>query len=247
MEKRRPSDNGIVRKRPDGRWEGRVIIGYDEKNLPETKSVTAKTKSKCLDKLKKLKEWLGQPNRRKYTPECPLGIGWISGIRTTPNRNCELPPGVAMRDVFADTSSQDLDGKTVDSRCMFPSPAEEDSPMDPASARRRLHAIMEHAQCKQVRFHDLCHTFATTALGSGMDVKTLSAMLGHVSVATTLDIYNPCHRHHAGRGSGQDRLGHRKSGDLSAISDGISDKKRRIVAYMRSTRKSPANAALRER
>ena len=27
------------------------------------------------------------------------------------------------------------------------------------------------------------------ALGSGMDVKTLSAMLGHVSAATTLDIY----------------------------------------------------------
>ena len=27
------------------------------------------------------------------------------------------------------------------------------------------------------------------ALGSGMDVKTLSAMPGHVSAATTLDIY----------------------------------------------------------
>lgn len=39
------------------------------------------------------------------------------------------------------------------------------------------------------RLHELRHTFATTALGSGMDVKTLSAMLGHVSAATTLDIY----------------------------------------------------------
>lgn len=56
MGKRRPFGDGMVHKRPDGRWEGRVIIGYDEKNLPETKSVTAKTKSKCLDKLKKLKE-----------------------------------------------------------------------------------------------------------------------------------------------------------------------------------------------
>lgn len=61
--------------------------------------------------------------------------------------------------------------------------------MDPGAIRQRLHLILEHAQCKQVRFHDLRHTFATTALGSGMDVKTLSAMLGHVSVATTLDIY----------------------------------------------------------
>ena len=37
--------------------------------------------------------------------------------------------------------------------------------------------------------HDLRHTFATLALQNGMDVKTLSAMLGHVSAATTLDIY----------------------------------------------------------
>ena len=40
-----------------------------------------------------------------------------------------------------------------------------------------------------LRFHDLRHTFATLALKNGMDVKTLSAMLGHVSAATTLDIY----------------------------------------------------------
>lgn len=78
--------------------------------------------------------------------------------------------------------------KSVRSRWMFPSPVLEDMPLNPGSVYDRLQLILEHANCKQVRFHDLRHTFATLALQNGMDVKTLSAMLGHVSTATTLDI-----------------------------------------------------------
>ncbi len=50
--------------------------------------------------------------------------------------------------------------------------------------------LLKWAECKHVRFHDLRHTFATMALENGMDVKTLSATIGHVSAATTLDIYS---------------------------------------------------------
>ncbi len=96
-------------------------------------------------------------------------------------RRLVLPPGVV--EVLRQYR------ETVDSRWMFPSPVKEDMPMTPGAVRRRLQIILERAGCKRIRFHDLRHTFATLSLESGMDVKTLSAMLGHVSAATTLDIY----------------------------------------------------------
>ena len=40
-----------------------------------------------------------------------------------------------------------------------------------------------------MRFHDLRHTFATHALTSGVDAKTLSGILGHTNASFTLDTY----------------------------------------------------------
>ena len=42
---------------------------------------------------------------------------------------------------------------------------------------------------KRIRVHDLRHTFATLALQTGVDVKTVSGMLGHYSAGFTLDTY----------------------------------------------------------
>ena len=61
--------------------------------------------------------------------------------------------------------------------------------MAPAAVRKRLQTVLERAECKRLRFHDLRHTFATLALQNGVDVKTVSGMLGHYSAGFTLDTY----------------------------------------------------------
>ena len=75
------------------------------------------------------------------------------------------------------------------SRWIFPSPKKADSPRDPAAVRKLLRRVLERAGCPKIRFHDLRHTFVTTALEYGMDVKTLSAVVGHRSSSTTLNVY----------------------------------------------------------
>ena len=359
MGKRRKRGDGSVHLRKDGRWEGRVVVGYDDKGLPITKNVLAKTKTACLDKLKLLKESCDEKPNENLRPDMTFGewldfwyqnyskpklrpttqAGYENAIykhiipalgktllselstndlqqfyatlkkegrlirtesygkgvsdrtvwschtrirtaldravqdgliRINPAADCKLPPqnpkemqllsreemqrfliqareegyyelfllelatGLRRGEVLA-LQWDDLDIETgvlciqrqvyrangelvvsapktkaalrtiilpptllgvleeyhqqAESRWMFPSPAKEDSPLDPATVRKRLQTILEHAGCKRVRFHDLRHLFVTTALENGMDVKTLSAITGHVSAKTTLNVY----------------------------------------------------------
>ena len=72
---KRKNGEGTVRLRKDGRWEGRVVIGYDDKGNPKTKSVLAHTKSECVEKLEMLKEECGR-TAEKLKPDMPFGE-WI--------------------------------------------------------------------------------------------------------------------------------------------------------------------------
>ena len=359
MSKRRKQGEGTLRKRADGRWEARIVIGYNDKGNPITKNVTAIEKGKCLEKLEQLKEkcgvqltgkvkadmafgdwldfWYQQYAKQTLRPTTQSGyenmiynhiipdIGklplnklmqndlqqfytrlknggrkvrtelygkglsdrMVRGchamcrkalekavadgiIRINPAIGCKLPPKKAkemqvltreeMQRFMAQAKADgyfelfllelctgmrrgeivalqwdDLNMQTgelhicrqattvhgnihicapktkssirtvilppdivkilaqykkqINSRWMFPSPVKEDAPYHPSAIRKVLDRTLERAECKHVRFHDLRHTFATTALANGMDVKTLSAIIGHISSETTLNIY----------------------------------------------------------
>ena len=70
---------------------------------------------------------------------------------------------------------------------VFPSP--NGGPISPDSVNNMLKRVLERAGIPKVRFHDLRHTFATIALQNGVDIKTVSGMLGHFSAGFTLDTY----------------------------------------------------------
>ena len=61
--------------------------------------------------------------------------------------------------------------------------------LEPGSQRKWLQRLLESCGMEKIRFHDLRHTFATLALQNGVDVKTLSGLLGHYSAGFTLDTY----------------------------------------------------------
>lgn len=72
---------------------------------------------------------------------------------------------------------------------IFHDPLHPEAPVNPASAYAQLKNILARAGLPSIRFHDLRHTFATHALASGVDAKTLSGILGHTKASFTLDTY----------------------------------------------------------
>ena len=60
---------------------------------------------------------------------------------------------------------------------------------EPRMIRYHFEQILKQTGLEHISFHSLRHTFATRCMETGMDVTTLSRILGHSSVKMTLDIY----------------------------------------------------------
>ena len=73
--KRRPQGDGTIRKRSDGRWEARIIIGHKNDGTPMYKSAFAKTQKSALKELHHLIELYRDVD---LTEDCRMTLGeWL--------------------------------------------------------------------------------------------------------------------------------------------------------------------------
>lgn len=64
-----------------------------------------------------------------------------------------------------------------------------DTPLDPRVLREKFKKLQQRLGLPHITFHGLRHTFASMLVEAGGDVKTISIILGHSTVAMTLNLY----------------------------------------------------------
>ena len=65
------------------------------------------------------------------------------------------------------------------------------TPINPSNLRQRSFApLLRKAGLPHIRFHDLRHTCATLLLSKGVHPKFVQELLGHATIAITLDTYS---------------------------------------------------------
>ena len=81
-------------------------------------------------------------------------------------------------------------------------PNGEGNPQNPSNLLNRgLYPALKRAGLRRVRFHDLRHTFGSHLIAAGVDLKTVSTLMGHSSISVTVDIYG-----HMLKGSNRDAI-----------------------------------------
>ena len=151
MAKKRTNGEGNIRKRKDGRWEGRCTAGYDQTG--------------------KWFELYAKPNIRPST----------AGYYQRAMEESTIPQDAV--DFLVQERT-----KHPDNPWMFPS-SRTGGIYHPDSVTTLHQRILKDAGLERLRFHDLCHTFATLALQNGVDIKTVSTMPGHYDAGSTLRTY----------------------------------------------------------
>ena len=77
MAKRRPSGDGMVRKKEDGRWEGRIVVGHKQNGEPIFRYVYGRTQKELLSKLHQSIETYHDV---ELTEDSHMTLGWSGWI-----------------------------------------------------------------------------------------------------------------------------------------------------------------------
>ncbi|MDD6189702.1 MAG: site-specific integrase [Clostridiales bacterium] len=80
-----------------------------------------------------------------------------------------------------------LRGSTPDDAYMLT--GQREKPMEPRTMQYRFQSFLKRNGLRERNFHTLRHSFATRCISNGADPKTLSELLGHSNVKTTLQLY----------------------------------------------------------
>ncbi len=60
---------------------------------------------------------------------------------------------------------------------------------DERNLRRAFYKVLEAANLRRVRFHDLRHTYASLLIQTTGPAKYIQEQLGHASIQVTMDVY----------------------------------------------------------
>ena len=65
----------------------------------------------------------------------------------------------------------------------------ESKPTEPRTYRNYYKSVLQNLKIPLLKFHGLRHSFATRCIESQCDYKTVSVILGHANISTTLNLY----------------------------------------------------------
>jgi integrase len=77
----------------------------------------------------------------------------------------------------------------TEARWLFPSRQRPTKPLTEQTMRNMMRRVLRATNLREIRVHDLRHTYATLAIQAGVDILTVSRQLRHSSIAITADIY----------------------------------------------------------